>query len=242
MMKGSEIWNALLGNALRVKGARVSRDSFLHDALKRHCTADQIRLAIELTPSVVLAPAQLDAVAGEVIRHHRKLAAGSSFVAGLPGGYALLAAVPADTAQYLFHSIITAQKLAYIYGFHSFSDGPGSQQQLMAAMTVFVGVMFGVSKANEAINTLARMLADKAARQLVGSAAGGAALHPLLRVIGHTLGVELNKKTLGKALEKAIPVAGGVLSGGLTWVAFGKGARRLQLTLKTAPLLLPQAT
>ena len=38
-----------------------------------------------------------------------------SAIAGIPGGFALLATVPADTAQYLGHMLRVAQKLAYLY-------------------------------------------------------------------------------------------------------------------------------
>lgn len=235
-MKGSEIWIGLLGKALGIKGAQVKRDAFLRQALQGYCTKDGIERAIETTPGEVLTAGQTDAIADAVIVHHRKLAASSSFVAGLPGGYALLATIPADTAQYLLQCIVLSQKLAYIYGLRSLTDESGDRDRLIGAMTIFVGVMFGVSRANEAINTLARVLADKAARELVAGTAANAAMRPLVKRIAEALGLELNKKTLGKMLQKLLPLAGGVLSGGLTWVAFGKGAQKLQHALKAAEI------
>lgn len=238
MIDGTGIWKMFLSNALRIKGALVDRDAFLRSALKGRCPQEDIALAIAGAPADVLRPQQIDALADMVILRHRRLAAGSSFVAGLPGGYALLATVPADTAQYLYQCIIVSQKLAYLYGLHSLEEEDGKRDRFLAALTIFVGVMLGVSKANEAVNTLARVLADKATKGLMADTARSVALHPVVKVISDALGVQLNKKALGKALQKAIPLAGGLLSGSITWMAFGKGARKLKKALSQAELLL----
>ena len=48
-----------------------------------------------------------------------------SFVAGLPGGIAMVGTIPADLTQYLGHIFRIVQKLAYLYGWEAFYSEEG---------------------------------------------------------------------------------------------------------------------
>ena len=46
------------------------------------------------------------------------------------------------------------------------------------------------------------------------------AWYPLLKKVGAIVGKQITKKTVEKTITKAVPVLGGVVSGGLTYVTF----------------------
>jgi hypothetical protein len=56
-------------------------------------------------------------MASELIQKRTLQSTGVSFAAGLPGGFAMAATIPADTLQFLGVTLRLAQALAYIYGY-----------------------------------------------------------------------------------------------------------------------------
>ena len=68
--------------------------------------------------------------------------------------------------------------------------------------------------------------------QNVGKKVAGQALtkttwYPLVKKIGALLGQKITKKTVEKTISKAVPLLGGVVSGGLTFATFRSMGYRL---------------
>lgn len=102
--------------AASLKMIRIDRGKFLRTELGKHCPDANIDLAVVETPGAAGIPSEvLDAIAVEAIDFETKKCAALSFAAGIPGGLALAAAVPADLAQYFAHVMRIEQKLAYIW-------------------------------------------------------------------------------------------------------------------------------
>jgi hypothetical protein len=87
-------------------------------------------------------------VATEAINLHSGIATSLSFAAGIPGGLAMLATIPADIAQYYYHLIVVAQKIGYIYGFADFGL---SDDNLKSLVTLLIGVMADDEDASKTI-------------------------------------------------------------------------------------------
>ena len=97
--------------------AKVDRASFLSSQLTSYCDNEVVRQAIESRPALAgVSPEVIDKLADACIRGHVLKASGISFATGLPGGWAMAGTIPVDLAQFYWHALVLAQKLAYLYG------------------------------------------------------------------------------------------------------------------------------
>ena len=117
-VESSGVFETLMVNSLQVPGVKVNRNKFLYDALSRYeHDSKKISNAISTNPiDAGIDKKTLDKVAKYTINKTTAISSGASFAAGLPGGFAMMASIPADVAQYFGMSIRLAQELAYIYG------------------------------------------------------------------------------------------------------------------------------
>lgn len=228
----------MLRNAARMPMVKIHRDAFLRKALKGEARSEVIENAVMYSPQAAGIPLErIDRIAARVINRESKQVAGLSFVAGLPGGLALAAAVPADIVQYFAHMMRVEQKLAYLYGWPSMlaSDG-GVSQDTLDHLVMLMGVMMGVEGAEGAVRYATLEMAKQgmakyARRRAVLQSADQPILGHVLRFIAQKLGEEGAKKTMGKV----VPVIGGVISGGMTYMTFKPSAKKLQAYLRSLP-------
>ncbi len=172
------------------------------------------------------------------ILHETSKTTALAAAAGVPGGFAMFGTVPADAAQNLAHMLRVAQKLAYIYGWPELfsKDGEEPDDGTQNVLTLFIGVMFGVQAANRGVSIVASKIADQALRKLPKQALTKGVVYPLVKTVATKLGFEMTKGIFAKGVAKAIPVAGAVLSGGLTLATFLPMARRLRKHLESSPV------
>lgn len=139
-----------LTKIVRLPGVRIRRDEFLRQELaKVHASDDIIARSLDTNPAAAGVPlAVLDGLAEETISYETNKSAAISFAAGIPGGFAMLAAIPADLTQYYAHALRIMQKLAYLYGWHDLvSDADQNDDDTIGVLAVFFGVMLGVGGA-----------------------------------------------------------------------------------------------
>jgi len=230
------------GNALAVAtklpGVRIDRAAYLRRSLTRHCTEAQILLAVAETPAAAgVSPEILKKVADSAIRNEASKVTALSAAAGLPGGFAMMGSIPADAAQYLAHMLRVAQKLAYLYSwpelFSDKEDEPDDETQNV--LTLFVGVMFGVQAANKGVGIVATKLAEQAIKQLPKKALTKGVVYPIVKKVSLQVGAHMTKTVFANGVAKVIPVAGSVLSGGLTLATFVPMSVRLRKHLVGLP-------
>ncbi|WP_129773526.1 hypothetical protein [Streptomyces sp. L-9-10] len=235
-------FSALLVGAARLPGVRINREAYLRTALARHCSEDELRRAIEVTPAAAGIPlAVLDTVANESIRYETAKVSAVSAAAGIPGFIALPATVPADVAQYVAHMLSIAQKLAYLYSWPDlFSvDNDDLDDATKGVLTLFFGVMFGTQSANAAVGKVAGMMSEQVAKKLPQKALTQGVVYPIVKRVAGYLGVEMTKQTFAKSVSKAIPLVGAAVSGGLTFATFRPMSRRLKTHLSGLELAKP---
>lgn len=158
----------VLRQTLKIPLVRIDRDKFLKKELSKICTEDVVALAIARNPAYAgIDRSTMDKIAQQAITYETNTATATSFTAGLPGGFAMAATIPADITQYFSHILRVMQKLAYCYGFDNFNltDEEIDEETLNQIMT-FLGVMFGVSGANQGVRALAEVAAKKVSRSL----------------------------------------------------------------------------
>lgn len=237
--EAEELANRVMRRAASLKGVKIDRGVFLRAELKKHFPEIDADSAVATTPiEAGLAPRDLDELALDVIDFEVKKCAALSFAAGVPGGFAMAGTVPADLAQYFAHVMRVEQKLAYLYGWHSFlNDEDEVDDETIAQLVMLMGVMLGVGGAANAVSQFAATTARHGiAKQVERQALTKTFFYNPLKKVLSFLGVKMTKQTFSKAVTKAVPVFGGAISGGLTYVSFKPEAERLRRYLRKLPL------
>lgn len=224
--------------AASLKVIRIDRGKFLRTELKKHCPNADIDRAVAETPGTAgISPEVLDAIAVKTIDFETKKCAALSFAAGIPGGLALAATVPADLSQYFAHVMRVEQKLAYIYGWQSFlEEGDEVDDETLAKFIMLLGVMMNVGGAANTINAFANNIARVGVQKAIQKQAlTKTAFYPILKKVLRVVGVQLTKETFAKGVSKVVPVVGGLISGGVTYATFKPGAETLRKHLRELP-------
>ena len=179
----------------------------------------------------------MDKLANDAISYETKKSTALSFVAGIPGGLAMLGTVPADLGQYYVHSLRIMQKLAYLYGWKEFLTDPEDvDDENIAQMGLFFGVMLGVAGAAESMRDFARMIVAPAIEKRVArKALMKGTWYPVVRKSLKVIGISVTKQGFTKTMSKILPLIGGVISGGMTFVALHTQATRLKQHLRQLP-------
>ena len=238
MEKGIELWKKVLTTAMQLPGVKVNRDSFLKKELTIYCTDIQLAELLEKGTVGVIPIEILDKIASESISYHVKLVTASSTALGIPGGFAMVGTIPSDLAQYYYHVFALAQKLAYIYGYPDLCDENGNFTEDAAEMlTIFVGVMGGVAAANKVIQEIAEQVQKEVLRRLPRYALTKGVLYPLVKQIAKWVGINLTKQSFSRGVSKLVPIVGGIVSGGLTYVTFKPQSKKLKEQLRSKMLL-----
>lgn len=226
------VWNKVMSSAMAIPGVKVDRESFLMSELRQYCSKDELEKAL-INPVDVLSDDRIDSLANACINNHLLKVTSLSVVSGIPGGFAMAATIPADMAQYYWHTFVLAQKLAYLYGIPDLRDENGNLTETSQDMlTLFVGVMLGAAAANNAIKNVSKAFAVQVVKRLPQKALTKTIYYPIIKQVAKWIGVKLTKDTFAKGLGKTIPILGGVISGGLTAATFRPSAKRLQKKLK----------
>lgn len=237
--EAEELANRVMRRAASLKGVKIDRGVFLRAELKKRFPEIDADFAVATTPiEAGLAPRDLDELALDVIDFEVKKCTALSFAAGLPGGFAMAGTVPADLAQYFAHVMRVEQKLAYLYGWQSFlNDEDEVDDETVAQLVMLMGVMLSVGGAANAVSQFAAATARHGiAKQVERQALTKTFFYNPLKKVLSFLGVKMTKQTFSKAVTKAVPVVGGAISGGLTYVSFKPEAERLRRYLRKLPL------
>ena len=229
--ESSGVFETLMVNSLQVPGVKVNRNKFLYDALSKYeHDPKKISNAINTNPiEAGIDKKTLDKVAKYTINKTTAISSGASFAAGLPGGFAMMASIPADVVQYFGMSIRLAQELAYIYGEEDLFDGTEiDDSRVRDTLIAYIGVMFGVQGASEVVRIISTQLSKTALKRLPQKALTKTFYYPIIKNIGKVLSVKITKDTFAKGVSKAIPIVGGVVSGGMTFFSLRPMGKKLQ--------------
>ncbi|MBQ6238915.1 MAG: hypothetical protein IJK56_00930 [Firmicutes bacterium] len=230
--------------ALKVPGVKIKRADFLQKELFKYCPQDTIDKAIAQNPAKAgIDKKTIDRIAEEVIKFERNAVSGISAALGMPGGAAMAATIPADIAQYYGYMLRAAQKLLYLYGFPDIGakeNDVNLDSETMNSLTICLGVMYGVASANNAIKAMAKALAVGVEKQLLKRALTKGAIYPVVKAVAKWFSVKMTKEVFAGFFKKAIPVAGGVIGGGITFLSFKPCCDRLKNALMDTILSNPE--
>lgn len=227
--KEVELWNKALKGAMALPFVKVDRESFLRKELAVYCTSEQLNKAAVESPVKVLTKSQIDKIAKGCIKYHLTLVCSASALAGLPGGWFVAAAIPADVAQFYGHVFALAQKLLYLYGWPDLSDENGKLNDDTAQiLTLFTGVMMGSKAASEAVKNLSKAFAEQIVIRLPRQALTKYAIYNVAKQVGKWIGIKVTRDGFARGVSKIVPLIGAPISAGVTYWTFKPMANRLK--------------
>lgn len=224
----------IITSAVQIPGVKVDRRKFLSEMF----VAENVDLqdVIDLGPVLAnVSKEDLARLANKLILKRTGQSSLASFAAGIPGGLAMAATVPADVLQFFGMALRLAQELSYLYGAEDlWQNGQIDDERVKNHLLLYCGVMFGVSGAASGVRVLSTQIAKTTLKKLPQKALTKTFWYPLIKQIGKAIGVKVTKSTVAKSVSKAIPVIGGVISGGLNFASMMPMANRLQSALESA--------
>lgn len=225
----------VIESAVKLPGIKVNRESFLVSVFK-NVDPDLRDTILRIGPvEAGIDREDIRKKAIAIVNDRTIKSTGMSFAAGLPGGIAMAATIPADTIQYFAVALRMAQEIAYLYGEEDlWTEGTLSSEKIMNTLVVYCGVMFGAGGASATLRVVASALGKQALRKIPQMALTKTFYYPIVKSIAKILGARMTKGIFAKGVSKAIPIVGGVISGGITFAAMKPMGIRLVNVLDDA--------
>ena len=144
----------------------------------------------------------------------------------------MAATIPMDTLQFLGNAIRLSQELAYLYGYEDLWDGNQlDDDKVKRELTLFLGVMFGVGGSASALRVISNNISKQVIQKTSRKALTKTAYYPIIKKIGAMIGVKVTKDSFAKGISKAVPIIGGIVSGGITYASMKPMGNRLSKVL-----------
>lgn len=215
-----------LNTVAKLPIVRVNREEFLRNQFSSSPYIEQI---IQNGPQSVYTVETLRNKAEKVIKSSTNKTSLTSFASGLPSNIAvMLATGGADVAQYFGFAINMAQKIAYLFGEDDlFSEKNNLSEEATVKVIGYLGVMFGVSGATSIIAKTSTIAGKNIGKKVAAQALTKTTWYPIVKKVGAIIGQKITKKTVEKTIIKAVPLIGGVVSGGITYITFKPLGNRL---------------
>lgn len=224
----------IICKAIQIPGVKVDRNKFLAEIFSSK--VDLLENIINNGPiGVGITREEINNIANRLIMKRTSQSSIASFAAGIPGGLAMAATIPADILQFFGMSLRLAQELSYLYGADDlWENGKIDDEKVKNQLILYCGVMFGVSGAVSGVRVLSTQVAKTALKKIPQKALTKTFWYPMIKKICSFVGYTLTKKTLASGVSKAIPVIGGVISGTINFASMMPMARKLNDTLDNA--------
>lgn len=227
-MQTTKLTHTILDVILKMPGLKVNREDFFRRAFPKE---DMERL-IEIGPARYFGQAELEKRSAQLIQSATWKSSAMSFAAGIPGGLAIAATIPADTTQFYAVALRLAQELGYLYGQDDlWKDHDPSTEKGYETLILYLGAMLGVSGTGSMLRVLSSKLSARALERIPQKALEQTIYYPLIKKVSAFFGAKVTKGTFARGVSKVVPILGGAVSGGITYATMKPMARRLQKEL-----------
>ena len=224
----------VISASVQIPGVKVNRDKFLAEQFAGH--GINIQDILDLGPVEAGIPREdITVAANKLIIKRTSQSSVASFIAGIPGGLAMAATIPADIMQFFGMALRLAQELSYLYGAQDlWVDGKVDDERIKSQLIMYCGVMFGVSGAVSGVRVLSTQIAKTTLKKLPQKALTKTFWYPIVKQVGKAIGIKVTKTSVAQGISKAVPVIGGVISGSLNFASMMPMAKRLYLAFDKA--------
>ncbi len=228
--KAYEVTQNVISTLANMPVVRVDREEFLKKHFAKSPYLEQI---LQYGPQYVYSVDSLRMKAEEIIKNSTRKTAVVSFAAGLASNpFVMAVSIPADISQFFAFALNLAQKIAYLFGedqlFTTFdptddlikSDGSLVPEDAQIRMISYLGSMLGVTGASGLIIQTSKTAGASIGKKVAAQALTKTTWYPVVKKVGSILGYKITKKTVENVISKSVPLVGGFISGGLTFVTF----------------------
>ena len=227
---------------LKIPGIRINRSEFLKKEFSKNYSEEIVEQIIQYNPAHEnISLDVIDKIADDVIQYERLCVSGISTALSAPGGFAMVATLPTDIAQYYGYMLRAMQKLLYLYGFPEIDikENQLLDSGTMNTLIICMGVMYGVAGANAALKSMAKALGLGVEKKLIHTALTKGTIYPIVKSVAKWFNVRLTKEVFAGFFKKSIPVVGGLIGGGITYLSFKPCCEKLKNTLHDTILSNP---
>lgn len=226
---GGDFFGKIMKSAMNLPFVHVDRNSFLKKEFEPYFQEETINRVIKNGPRGIVDKKLIDKIAKGCISYHTTAVCSVSALAGLPGGWAMAATIPADIAQFYGHVLSLTQKLLYLYGWPSFDEEEGEMtDDTTQILIIFMGIMLGAQGAEAAIKTLLKAFSEQVEKRLAKKALTKVGIYKVAKEICKWIGIKLTKEGFAKGVGKVVPIIGAPVSAGITYWTFRPMARKLR--------------
>lgn len=229
---------------LKIPGIKINRSEFLKKEFSKKYTGEVVENIIKFNPAHEnISLDVIDKIADDVIQYERLCVSGISTALSAPGGFAMVATLPTDIAQYYGYMLRATQKLLYLYGFPEIDikDEQLIDSGTMNTFIICMGVMYGVVGANTALKSMAKALGLGVEKKLIQTALTKGTIYPIVKSVAKWFNVRMTKEIFAGFFKKSIPVVGGLIGGGLTYLSFKPCCEKLKDALQDTILSNPNS-
>jgi len=187
----------IVSTAIRIPGVKVNRESFLREQFK-DLPPEHIQLIVAKGPvEANCSRSELRKIAKNLVKKKTLISSSASFIAGIPGGLAMAATIPADMLQFYGAALGLAQELAYIYGEGDLWSGDlPDTEKVTNQLILYCGVMLGASGVAQTIRVLSSSLAKQALKKLPQKALTKTFYYPIVKSIAKAFSAKNDKRSL----------------------------------------------
>lgn len=230
-----EILVDIISAAIQLPGVKVNRKTFLLEQFKD--APPEIKEII-LARGPIKAKCSRDKLkrrAEKIVNDRTLISSGASFAAGMPGGLAMAATIPADTLQFYAVVLRMAQEIAYLYGEDDlWAEETLDMEKVTNQLILYCGVMLKVAGAAQTLRIISSPLAKRIMKKLPQKTMTKTLYYAVVKSIVKTVGTNMTKSVFSKGAAKIVPVIGGVVSGGMTMLTMKPMGMRLVEALDKA--------
>jgi hypothetical protein len=224
----------VITGAVQIPGVKVNRKQFLAEQFASKVS--NLEEVLDKGPiEAGVSREDIGLLSKKLILTRTSQSSMASFVAGIPGGFAMAATIPADILQFFGMALRLAQELSYLYGSQDlWVEGKLDDERIRNQLILYCGVMFGVSSAVSGVRVLSTQISKTALKKIPQKALTKTFWYPIVKKTANLVGVSVTKKTFAQGVSKAVPIIGGVISGSINFASMMPMANRLNETLDKA--------
>ena len=213
---------------VKLPGVRVNRTTFLMEIFGASAVEVESKNFFDN-----ISVEEMDKAASAIITKNVTLSSTAAFTLGLPGGFTMVASVPADIMQNFAFSLRLAQQLAYAYGFEDLFVKNELSTESVQMLVTFLGIMFMVTASGTVLRAISPNVGKYVGNQIITKPLTKTVWYPMLKNITKVVtGKTLTKSGVQGFATKAIPVIGGVASAGINVATMVPMANRLKNELR----------
>ena len=227
-----------INKAFQLPGIQINREAFLRKEFELYYDSDFIKEAIGQTPMMAgISLEEINKIADDIITYESKHGSSVSAALTIPGGISAFATLPMDVMQSFAFLLRCAQKLMYLYGLPQIKFEKNQLHPIsMHILVLSFGVMYDLKDASIALKAMCSIIYKNKNQQIIYESLIKGKIVLIVKEIEIWFEKRMAKELLGNLFEKALPVFGAIVGGGITYLSFNKHCSKLKNVLKDTKL------